>query len=93
MARPSSHPFDLLARRFAEIVADRVAAAIPIATPRRGPGRPKGAGAQLRGRKLDMRCRYPGCKNKSKGPRFRFLCEEHLKLPKAQQKAALEKWA
>ncbi len=47
----------------------------------------------MRGRKLDMRCRYPGCKNKSKGPRFRFMCEEHRKLPVAQQKAALEKWA
>src|SRR5260370_34056403 len=95
MARPSSHPFDLLARRFAEIVADRVAAAIPAAAPRRGPGRPpgSGAGAKLRGRKLDMRCRYPGCKNKSKGPRFRFLCEEHLKLPKMAQDAALKKWA
>ena len=94
MARPSSHPFDLLARRFAEIVADRVGAAI-LTGPRRGPGRPKGsgAGAKLRGRKLDMRCRYPGCKNKSKGPRFRFLCEEHLKLPKSEQRAALEKWA
>jgi hypothetical protein len=94
MARPSSHPFDLLARRFAEIVADRVAAAIPAA-PRRGLGRPPGfsAGAKLRGRKLDMRCRYPGCKNKSKGPRFRFLCEKHLKLPKAEQNAALAKWA
>jgi hypothetical protein len=29
-------------------------------------------------RKLDMRCRYPGCKNRSKGPRNHFLCEEHL---------------
>jgi len=29
----------------------------------------------------------------TKGPRFRFLCEEHLKLPKSKQKAALEKWA
>ncbi len=40
-----------------------------------------------------MRCRYPGCKNRSKGPRFRFLCEEHLKLPKKKQDAALAKWA
>ena len=40
-----------------------------------------------------MRCRYPGCKNRSKGPRFRFLCEEHLKLPKKKQDAALVKWA
>ncbi len=38
-----------------------------------------------------MRCRYPGCKNRSKGPRFRYLCEEHLKLPKKTVKAAIEK--
>ena len=47
----------------------------------------------LKGRKLDMHCRYPGCKNRSKGPRFRFLCEEHLKLPKAKVEAAIEKAA
>jgi len=40
-----------------------------------------------------MRCHYPGCKNRSKGPRFRFLCEQHLKLPKREQDAALAKWA
>ena len=40
-----------------------------------------------------MRCRYPGCKNRSKGPRFRFLCEEHLKLPKKKQDEVLAKWA
>jgi hypothetical protein len=39
-----------------------------------------------------MRCRYPGCKNRSKGPRFRFFCDEHRKLPKKEQDAALEKW-
>jgi len=39
-----------------------------------------------------MRCRYPGCKNRSKGPRFRFLCEEHLKLPKKKQDEVLAKW-
>ena len=95
MARQSSHPFDALAEHFARVVADRLAPLLSQAAPRRGPGRPpgSGAGAKLRGRKLDMRCRYPGCKNKSKGPRFRFLCEEHLKLPKAEQAAALEKWA
>ena len=52
---------------------------------RGGPGRLPGNGATRGpkpGFKLDMRCRYPGCKIKSKGPRFRFLCEEHLKLPK-----------
>ena len=44
-------------------------------------------------RKLDMRCRYPGCKNRSKGPRFKFLCDEHRKLPKKEQDSALVKWA
>ena len=47
----------------------------------------------LRGRKLDMHCRYPGCKNRSKGPRFHYLCEQHLKLPKAKVTAAIEKAA
>jgi len=57
-------------------------------------GASKGNGRHsLSGRKLDMHCRYPGCKNRSKGPRFRFLCEEHLKLPKAKVKAAIEKAA
>ena len=96
MARPSSHPFDLLARRFAEIVAERVAATLPAS----GGGRTRGAAAAPRvsakargAQKRDMSCRYPGCKNRSKGPRFRFLCEEHLKLPKREQNEALEKWA
>jgi hypothetical protein len=40
-----------------------------------------------------MSCRYPGCKNRSKGPRFRFLCEEHLKLPKRKQDEVLAKAA
>ncbi len=91
----NSHPFDALAERFAQVVADRLAPLLAQVAPRRGPGRPpgSGAGAKLRGRKLDMRCRYPGCKNKSKGPRFRFLCADHLKLPKKDQAEALAKWA
>src|SRR5437763_1016789 len=40
-----------------------------------------------------MSCRFPGCGNRSKGPRFRFLCEEHLKLPKKKQSEVLAKWA
>src|SRR5947208_92461 len=101
---PRRSPFDTLAERFAQVVADRLVplmarAATPLmaqaAGPRRGPGRPPGrrGPSKLKGRRLDMRCRYPGCKNKSKGPRFRFLCDQHLKLPKAKQNAALEKWA
>jgi hypothetical protein len=90
MARPSSHPFDLLAARFAQIFADRISAALPAPSARNGV---RNGTSKLRGRKLDMRCRYPGCKNQSKGPRFRFFCDEHRKLPKKEQDAALAKWA
>jgi len=86
MARRSSHPFDALAERFAQIFAARVSAALPKSSR-------NGAASKLRGLKRDMRCRYPGCKNRSKGPRFRFFCEEHLKLPKKEQDVALAKWA
>jgi hypothetical protein len=90
MARPSSHPFDLLAARFAQIFADRIAASLPRGTPRNGAAPARGG---RRGLKRDMSCRYPGCKNRSKGPRFRFLCEEHLKLPRKKQDEVLAKWA
>ena len=92
MARRSSHPFDALAGRFAQVIADRLLPLLEEAIPRRGPGRPPGPGKK-RGRPRDMSCRYPGCPNRSKGPRFRFFCEKHLKLPKKEQDAALEKWA
>jgi hypothetical protein len=92
MPKRSSHPFEVLAERFAQVVADRIGALLPKVVAARGGGAGRGA-SKLRGRKLDMRCRYPGCKNKSKGPRFRFMCAEHLKLPKKEQEAALAKWA
>src|SRR5437016_3579876 len=91
MPRRSSHPFDALVEHFAQVFADRIVAALPAAS-RNGvtAGRPR---ARSGGRKLDMHCRYPGCKNRSKGPRFRFLCEEHLKLPKKKQDEVLAKAA
>ena len=87
MAKRSSHPFDALVERFAQMFAERVSAALPVAT------RSRNGAAKLRGLKRDMSCRYPGCKNRSKGPRFRFLCEEHLKLPKKKQDDVLAKAA
>jgi len=91
MAKRSSHPFDLLVERFAQLFAERVAASLPRGTPSNGSR--NGLASKLRGPKRDMRCRYPGCKNRSKGPRFRFLCDEHRKLPKKKQEAALARWA
>jgi hypothetical protein len=86
MAKRSSHPFDALVDRFAQMFAERVSAALPKAG-RNGVSRKAGS------LKRDMSCRYPGCKNRSKGPRFRFLCEEHLKLSKKKQDEVLAKAA
>jgi hypothetical protein len=86
MFKRSTHPFDAFAERFAQIFAERIAATLPK-NGRNGFAKRSGT------IKRDMRCRYPGCKNKSKGPRFRFLCEEHLKLPKKKHDEVLAKWA
>jgi hypothetical protein len=86
MAKRSSHPFDALAKRFAQIFAERVSAALPKAAR-------NGAATKGSAIKRDMRCRYPGCSTRSKGPRFRFLCEDHLKLPKKKQDEVLAKRA
>jgi hypothetical protein len=52
----------------------------------------RGAGSRAR-RKLDMRCRVGGCKNRSRGPRFGFICDDHRKrLSKKEQQAARDKW-
>jgi len=42
--------------------------------------------------KRDMHCRVEGCKNRSKGPGFGYMCDEHLKLPKAEQRKAQEQY-
>src|SRR5947208_13021664 len=81
---------DQLADAFIQRVMDRVQAKGGAPTARNGARSRRGT-SKLKGRKLDMRCRYPGCKNRSKGPRFGFLCEEHLKLPKREVRAAIEK--
>lgn len=78
---------DLIAERALEKINERVLGGV-----RNGVGTRNGVRtSKLAGRKLDMRCRYPGCKNRSKGPRFRFLCEKHLKLPKKAVNAAINK--
>ncbi len=56
-----------------------------------------GSGAARRsarkGKKLDMTCRVEGCTNKSRGPRFGFICDDHRKkLGKKEQQAAREAW-
>ena len=89
MARRLSHPFDVLVHHFAQLFAEHVSAALPAPSL----GKRNGVARKAGNLKRDMSCRYPGCKNRSKGPRFRFLCEEHLKLPKKKQDEVLAKWA
>jgi len=89
MPRRSSHPFDVLVHHFAQLFAEHISSALPPP----GPGRRNGVARKVSSLKRDMSCRYPGCKNRSKGPRFRFLCEEHLKLPKRKQDEVLAKAA
>jgi hypothetical protein len=87
MPRPPKNPdvFSSFVEHLAQAIAARMGGR-PGAAPtgkRRGPAA---------GRKLDMSCRVAGCKNQSKGPRFGFMCEEHMKLPKREQQAAREAW-
>ncbi len=91
MLDPSSDPFHLLVRHFTDLVSERLKRRASGTRRVAALARPKGSVSPAKGRKVGMRCRYPGCKNKSKGQRFRFLCAEHLRLPKEQQDAALEK--
>src|SRR6476661_1653233 len=85
---------DILVDEIAARLTDRVGGIAKGAGGRRGACAQAGAARRGgTGRKLDMRCRFPNCKNRSKGPRFRFLCDEHLKLPKREQDAALAKAA
>ena len=83
--------FDQIFNQIAELIAERAATKINESVQR---GMHDGARAvsALKGRRLDMRCHYPGCKNRSKGPRFRFMCEQHMKLSKREQIVALETW-
>lgn len=46
-------------------------------------GRGKG---HLKGQKLNMDCRFPGCKARSLGPRAGFMCKAHQDIPIAQRK-------
>jgi hypothetical protein len=49
------------------------------------------SGASTR-KKVDMGCRVEGCPNRSRGPRFGYMCEQHSKLPKKAQAAARDAW-
>ena len=95
MANPKngSNAFD----QFFDLLADRLAQVLAGHTNKGGVAMPASKGKSARGaragKKLDMSCRVAGCKNRSRGPRFGFMCDEHgKKLSKAQQRAARDAW-
>ena len=98
MPRSSAHPFDSLIDHAAEIIAARISGVVGrgrTSAPTRAAGglsaNEKRRRAML-GRKMNMSCRVAGCKNRSGGPRWGFMCEVHRKLPKKQQQAARDAW-
>ena len=109
MPRPktATHPFDQLIERAAELIASRIGAMTSAPKPRRG--RPPGSGAasaagavkvkrgrrssSLKGAKLNMTCRVEGCTNRSGGPRWGFICEDHRKtMGKKALQASRDAW-
>jgi hypothetical protein len=66
-------------------------------SPKQGPAKALGSsgkrGKSASSRKqVDMNCRVAGCPNRSRGPRFGYMCEEHSKLSKKAQQAARDAW-
>jgi hypothetical protein len=89
MAKNSS--FDALFDSLADRITDKVLAALGPAL--KSGKVPAGRKSTRSGKKLDMNCRVAGCKNKSRGPRFGFICDDHRKkLGKAEQQAARDAW-
>jgi hypothetical protein len=43
-------------------------------------------------RNLPAHCIFPGCTNAHKGPRFSFLCAEHIGISKVDKKKHLDDW-
>jgi hypothetical protein len=80
---PANHRLSTLLDRFVDQLAGEIATRA-----RRQLGSAGGLGKRG-GQKLDMRCRVDGCKNRSRGPRFGYICDVHqAKLSKREQQAA-----
>lgn len=88
----ATHPFDTLIQRAAAILADRLTGV--LARPADGARTAnKRRSTALKGIKRDMSCRVEGCKNRSGGPYWGYICDEHRrKLGKKEQQAARDAW-
>ncbi len=90
---PKTNPLDGLLNHLADLIAERLNGRLGTHGAAKAGKNGKAGRRSTAGRKLDMSCRVEGCKNRSRGPRYGFICEEHLKaLSKKQQEAAREAW-
>ena len=81
---PANQRLSTLLDRFVDQLAGEIATRA-----RRQFGSAAGLGRRGARHKLDMRCRVNGCKNRSRGPRFGYICDVHqAKLSKREQQAA-----
>jgi hypothetical protein len=94
MAKSSS--LESLLASLLDQLAARIASRIgaTVKAPKSAPAAAaKGKPSRRKGKTLDMTCRVAGCKNRSRGPRFGFICDEHRnKLSKKDQQAARIAW-
>ena len=89
---PTAHPFDVFINPIVDQIATRLRARLDETAAKAAPG-VRRARTVRRGVARDMSCRVNGCANRSKGPRFGFMCEKHRKsLTKKQQRQAREAW-
>jgi|GEM_PF-1155815 len=74
--------------QFINHLAEAVAARLDTISGKQARAGKKGGKTRKARKPLDMRCRIPSCKNRSKGPRFGFICGEHLASMSKKQIAA-----
>lgn len=80
---PRQQLLDTFINQFASAIAARVEAMLA----RSGGARTRPTGGA--GKKRAFPCPVPGCKNPGNGPRFRWFCKTHMKLPKSEQNRIL----
>jgi hypothetical protein len=49
-------------------------------------------GGANKGMRADMKCRIAGCTQRSRGPRFGWVCDRHAALPEPVKREARARW-
>lgn len=81
----AKQPLHGLLDNFIEKFASAIAARAEAMLAKTARARPTGGA----GKKRSFPCPVPGCKNPGNGPRFRWFCKTHMKLPLREQNRIL----